>query len=461
MKTMTPSRRWRSHGYAFATVLLALVLVWAGRVTCQELRQLHRSFDSIQREAFQLSDHITASLDALNNLEQRCHLRGQPDDRAAFQAKLAGLQQWIRAHQPGVTTARERELVGRIQVELEAYAAVSAQFMEARTGTEPPPGATPERVDSRAAMILALSEKLQTAEHGAEARFMDDSRSALAWVQELLAVQMGLLGILVVSAAVGIYRGVIGPLRIELDESRVRAARQEKLAALGTLAAGVAHEIRNPLTAISVRVHGLKKHLALNSSEQEDAVVIGHEIQRLESIVQGVLLFARPAEPKLVTISADSLLARMQSLFSPSFAKTALRLNLESVPDLWVRVDPHQLEQVLINLVQNAAESMAGGGTITLRARGGAARLDGTPGPTVRLEVCDTGAGIPPDVRPRIFDPFFTTKDGGTGLGLAIAARIVEKHGGSLECLSEVNRGTTFVILLPQAKPDTSYESAD
>jgi len=133
---------------------------------------------------------------------------------------------------------------------------------------------------------------------------------------------------------------------------------------------------------------------------------------------------------------------------------------LESVADTWVRVDPHQIEQVLINLIQNAIESLEGQGTITLRVRTEFSRLQGRTGPMVKLEVSDTGKGIPPEVRKRMFDPFFTTKEGGTGLGLAIAARIVEKHGGTLECRSEVNRGTTFVILLPLNKPEDCDESS-
>jgi signal transduction histidine kinase len=315
-----------------------------------------------------------------------------------------------------------------------------------------------ERVENRAAPILDLCEKLKAAERAAQTQFVKDSRRALGWLQELLVVQLGLLVILVGTAAVAVYRGVIGPLRVELGESRARAARHEKLASLGTLAAGVAHEIRNPLTAINVRLHSLKKNLVPNSSEQEDALVIGYEIQRLERIVQEFLQFARPADPKLLSVSADSLVARIQSLFGPELEKTSIRLNLESVPDIWVRVDPHQIEQVLINLIQNAVESMERGGTITLRARSGTARLQGRTRPVVMLEVSDTGKGIPPEVQKRMFDPFFTTKEEGTGLGLAIAARIVEKHGGALECRSEMNRGTTFAILLPHTKPEESDE---
>jgi signal transduction histidine kinase len=128
---------------------------------------------------------------------------------------------------------------------------------------------------------------------------------------------------------------------------------------------------------------------------------------------------------------------------------------------MWIRVDPQQIEQVLINLIQNAAESIGREGTITLRARSTLMPLAGLPGRSVRakaghatpvvvLEVIDNGKGIPPKVQERLFDPFFTTKEAGTGLGLSIAARIVEKHGGALQYQTEIGRGTTFGIVLPR-----------
>ncbi|HRY47608.1 MAG TPA: ATP-binding protein [Candidatus Paceibacterota bacterium] len=454
--------RVRTYRYALVVVVLALVVGWAGRITWQELRQLHQSFEAVQADAFHLSEHIEASVRDLNETVLRFDLRRAAQDRAAFQQESQELQQWIRAHQPTVTTPLEGELLGQIETAFELYVSLTTQLMDerAQAGSAASPTPVLERVENEAAPILDLCEKLKAAERAAQTQFMKDSHRALGWLQQLLIVQLGLLVILVGTAVVAIYRGVIGPLRVELGESRARAARHEKLASLGTLAAGVAHEIRNPLTAINVRLHSLKKSLAANSSEQEDALVIGHEIQRLERIVQEFLQFARPTEPKLHTVSADSLLARMQSLFGLQLEKTSIRLNLESVPDLWVRVDPHQMEQVLINLVQNAAESMEGGGTITLRSRTGRERLAGRAGPVAILEVSDTGKGIPPEVRKRMFDPFFTTKEEGTGLGLAISSRILEKHGGALECRSDVNRGTTFAILLPHSKPEASNEPA-
>ncbi len=452
--------RPRSFSFALITVLLVLVAGWVGGNTWRELQQLHRSFAAVQADDLYLPSHVEATVRELNDTVLRIDLRQDHADRAAFEEVSQELQRWIRAHRDALTTPEQRDLMVRIETAFEVYLTRSARLMDAGINASPP---TPflEQVENNAAPILDLCGKLKESERTEQTRFFNDSQRALAWIQRLLAVVFVVLVVLVGTGIVAIYTGVIGPLRVELTQSRALAIRNEKLASLGTLAAGVAHEIRNPLTAINVRLHSLKRGLAKDSSEQEDALVIDHEIQRLEHIVQEFLQFARPAEPKLVVVSADSLLAKVQSLFGSQLEKASIRLNLESVPDIWVRADPHQIEQVLINLIRNAAESIEHDGTITLRVRTDTARLTGRTRPVVVLEVSDTGKGIPPEARKRMFDPFFSTKEEGTGLGLVIASRIIEKHNGALEFRSEVNRGTTFTILLPQTKPeDETDESA-
>jgi len=441
---------------------MTLVLGWVGRYTWQELQYLYRGFAIVQADGFHLSEHVEANVLSLNETVLRFDLRRNPADRSTFQKESQELQQWIRTHQATVSSPEERELMTQIEAAFAVFLSRTTQLMKEReqAGATPSPQPVLERVEKKAAPVLALSEKLKAAERLEQTRFMKDSHRALGWIQQLLIGLLALVVVLLGTAAIALYRGVIGPLRVELGESRAIAARHEKLASLGTLAAGVAHEIRNPLTAINVRLHSLKKNLAENSSEQEDALVIGHEIQRLERIVQEFLQFARPGEPKFHTVSADSLLAKVQSLFGPQLEKNSIQLNLESVPDIWVRVDPHQIQQVLINLIQNAAESMERDGTIILRVRTGTARLTDRARQVVMLEVSDTGRGIPPEVQKRMFDPFFTTKEEGTGLGLAIASRIVETHSGTLACRSEVNRGTTFTLALPQAKSAETHEPA-
>jgi signal transduction histidine kinase len=227
---------------------------------------------------------------------------------------------------------------------------------------------------------------------------------------------------------------------------------QEKLASLGMLAAGVAHEIRNPLTALKAWLFIQQKHLTPGTQEHEDAEVIGNEINRLERIVRDFLLFARPSEPHLEIVPADQPLRDVQILMEPQLRKSNIRLALDGSVPARVRVDSQQIKQALINLIQNAADSIGENGTITLRVRQEPKRLKDRTDDAVILEVVDTGKGIPPEVEKRLFDPFFTTKEFGTGLGLSIAARIVENHGGALQYQTQANRGTIFGIVLPDTR---------
>jgi signal transduction histidine kinase len=234
-------------------------------------------------------------------------------------------------------------------------------------------------------------------------------------------------------------------------ESEALVERQEKLASLGMLAAGVAHEIRNPLTAIKAALFIQQKKFHPGTQEFNDARLVEREILRLERIVNDFLLFARPAEPELTNLSTAVVFREIQSLFDRPLAKNNIQIQLEESPPLRIRADFGQIKQVLINLVQNAADAIGRDGVITLRARRARKRLANSETNVVVLEVVDNGPGIPADVQQRLFDPFFTTKDTGTGLGLSIAAGIVQKHGGALQYQTQLDYGTTFGILLPEA----------
>jgi signal transduction histidine kinase len=240
-------------------------------------------------------------------------------------------------------------------------------------------------------------------------------------------------------------------LRTKLVHSQALLEKQAKLASLGTLAAGIAHEVRNPLTSVKARLYTLDKHLESPQLARKDAEIISTEITRLERIVQDVLNFARPSEPELEVINTQSLLHEVHALMASSLEARSLQLVLAPGDDLFVSADAAHLKQVLINLVRNAAEAIDREGVITLRTRANEARLHGQLREVAILEVADTGCGIPPEVEKHLFDPFFSTKEIGTGLGLSIAARIVEKHGGAIQYQTRVGHGTTFGIVLPQA----------
>jgi signal transduction histidine kinase len=254
-----------------------------------------------------------------------------------------------------------------------------------------------------------------------------------------------------IALGVLVYRDMIAPLRRKLIESQSLVERNEKLASLGLLAAGVAHEIRTPLTAIKTAVFVQKKRVVPGSPEQVDMDLVEREISRLERIVTDFLQFARPAGPELTTVTAELPLIEARRFFAPQLARSNIQVILEPPLPLRIKVDLHQIHQVLINLLKNAAESIGSDGTITLRARKDSAYLSDRETSVVILEVEDTGVGITPEVEKRLFDPFFTTKETGTGLGLAIAARIVQNHGGIVQYRPGPNRGAIFGIVLPEA----------
>ena len=258
----------------------------------------------------------------------------------------------------------------------------------------------------------------------------------------LVIAQVGLAIFLMVA----IYRiVVVDKLRLQVYES----ATEGKLAHLGQLAAWLAHEIKQPLTAINVWLWTLQKGVREGSPEQTGTNAISKEIQRMDLIVKDFLRYTQPALPKLASVSAEPVLREVMDLLGPDLARHSIQVQLGALAKATFSADPQQLKQVLINLVKNAAESIQHDGQITLRARNARAPLRGQRADVVIIEVEDNGAGIPPEVQPRLFDPFFSTKEDGTGLGLPIAANIIEKHGGVLEFKTELGKGTTFAIVLP------------
>lgn len=246
-----------------------------------------------------------------------------------------------------------------------------------------------------------------------------------------------------------IYRLWISPLRHKVVEKDTIIQRQERFAHLGELAAVVAHEIKNPLTAINARLYALQHALDAGSSEHTDATVIRTEIERLDQIVKDFLKLDRPNGGTAAPMTAETLIHEIRDLFSAQLEKQNITLRLDNISSRPFRGDARQLKHVLINLVQNAAESIHHDGTITIRARRATARIKGQDLDAIYIEVEDTGPGITTEVQERLFHPFFTTKTDGTGLGLPISARIVDKLGGKLDFQTRLDHGTTFRIIMP------------
>ncbi len=219
--------------------------------------------------------------------------------------------------------------------------------------------------------------------------------------------------------------------------------RSEKLASLGKLAAGVAHEINNPLTGILTNSSLLLEDLPADDPRREDVEVMVHETIRCREIVKRLLDFARQTKPQKRLADINALIENIILLVrnQASFRNILIEKKLDEIPE--VLVDPDQIQQVFVNIILNAAEAMTKGGVLTVTSG------TSSSGEYLVIKIADTGPGISEEVRERIFDPFYTTKEHGTGLGLSISYGIVEQHGGTISVESSLGKGSTFVIQLP------------
>lgn len=229
----------------------------------------------------------------------------------------------------------------------------------------------------------------------------------------------------------------------EIRDLQERVRRSERLASLGRLAAGVAHEIRNPLSSIRGFAQFFQNRFKGQEKEQEYASVMVREVDRLNRVITELLDFARPKEPHRELHSAGEILEQTLKVLESELAKKniAVEKKLEaSLPR--ILVDRDQLSQALLNLLLNALESMEGAGKIRISMESGGAEV-------LAISISDTGRGIPKEDLERVFEPFFSTKRKGTGLGLAIVHQIVESHKGEIKVESRAGEGTTFRITLP------------
>jgi two-component system NtrC family sensor kinase len=231
----------------------------------------------------------------------------------------------------------------------------------------------------------------------------------------------------------------------ELRQTENQLIQSDKVASLGKLAAGVAHEINSPLTGILTYSSLLLKAKKEGDPEKEDLEVIVNETNRCKKIVKGLLDFARQTEPKKTLSDINEVINKSIDLVSHQASLQNVKIEKEVKPDVpKTMIDLGQIQQVFINILLNAIEAMPEGGTLTVSS--------GVEDEMVAVRFRDTGVGIPEENLPKILDPFFTTKQQGkgTGLGLSVSYGIIERHRGKLEVKSQVGKGTTFTVKLPR-----------
>ena len=242
--------------------------------------------------------------------------------------------------------------------------------------------------------------------------------------------------------------GVMGEIATDINlmakalrESEEQVLRSSRLAALGELSAGIAHEIRNPLTSIKGYAQLLADELPADDEKLQYTQIIEREVFRMERIIQGLLDFAHPNSSIFQRIKLSDVLHETLLLVNLSTFRQRLRLILDCDPNIVVEADPEQLKQIFLNLILNAAQAITDCGSITITSS--------QDEYSVIICVHDDGPGIPSEHIHKLFTPFFTTKEKGTGLGLSIVHRLIELHHGRITVDSSPARGTTFTIELP------------
>jgi len=223
----------------------------------------------------------------------------------------------------------------------------------------------------------------------------------------------------------------------------------EHLATMGELAAGVAHEIRNPLAGIAGAIEIISKDFPKDHPDREVLEDLRQEVRRIEKVLNDLLAYARPKPPQFGRTDLKETVARTLQLARQQTGTKKVDFSIQIPATLPAfRMDAEQLHQVLLNLVLNGIQAIDGEGKVTIAAVVNTSEQVNRPD-LVEISVSDTGEGIPPDLLEKIFRPFYTTKRGGTGLGLSLCRRIISQHGGTLTAESEAGKGSRFVIRLP------------
>jgi PAS domain S-box-containing protein len=289
---------------------------------------------------------------------------------------------------------------------------------------------------------------------------------------------------MIIRASTSIFHGqdreVLGALMVLTDITAIKRLelqirRSDRLASLGTLSAGMAHEIKNPLVSLKTFAQLLPERYQDSDFRDTFSNLIGHEIDRIDSLVNQLLRFARPAKPILKPLHAHEILEKALTLVGHRLYQKDIKLNRAWLADVdTIHGDADQLEQVFLNFFLNAMDAMKTSGELSVKTEirageqwvspeshgNGQRNGKGQTREAFLITIRDSGEGIRAEDIPHVFDPFFTTKDYGTGLGLSVVHGIIQEHGGQIEVESELHKGTAFHILLPLVRFDSKVAAA-
>ena len=463
------------------TLVGGLVTLWHN----QAMDSLLASLVEKNVASFQAAEQLETSLLRQKGFLTYFFLDGNPEWLQEIQENNRAFNHWLQKARQSAYTASMVELIGQIDAENQQYVKARQQVIDLyRDGKKQEGARLHQEVRQQFAALLALCARYKLMHEFAISRARAASEERAKFINAFTLAAIVAVGVLGVLLAYVLLKQILGPIRrlaretgpanpgsqagdevsalshrmhslmegmdqaqIELERSQEHLAQVEKWALVGKLAAGAAHSIRNPLTSVKMRLWSMNRSLALNTPQREDLDAISEEIRHIDTIVSNFLQFSRPQKLQREKISPSEVVDRALELLKNRLELYSVAVKLERrgrLPE--IMADPEQLKEVLVNLVVNACEAMAGGGNLIIAEEAGE---DTDLGRVAVLRVTDTGPGIPEAIQGQVFQPFFSTKEEGTGLGLSIAHRIVKDHGGRIDLLSAEGQGTTFIITLP------------
>ena len=421
-----------TRGLALAGVALLvgwLVAIGLANLTLKPIRRLTREMERLRRGEFEVGGDLGQE-DEFKELASQVQLLGEQlqSDRLKGLGEKAHLQQVVDQLEDGLIFFNQDR---RILFFNRAAEAVVGRPMEQAQGS------SLEDLLPQSHPLRSLAER--SLEQGAGLR-----NATISLAQDGTAKEF-----LVSAFSVSDDQRQMGTMMLlkDLDSAKTLqslVSYSAKLAALGRLTSGVAHEVKNPLNAMTIHLELLKEKLGVSSDEaQENVAVIESEIRRLDRVVQGFLRFIRPREITLNPVDLNALLRGLIALLEPEWQPKGIRFTFRPESALSpVTGDEELLHQAFMNIVLNACQAMPSGGTIrvvtTRESRD-----------TAKVSIADEGAGIPAEDLEKIFRLYYTTKPGGSGIGLSLVYRIVQEHDGRIDVSSEVGRGTTMTVRLP------------
>jgi len=422
------------------SVSLGLLIVAIGLLAVQMSHTVARSSQAILTEnvsSLKAAEELEIALLDQKGLVSSYLVNGDPQWLQLLEEKRTKFEEWFTRAKQAALTEHEQRILDRIRALYQEYDRLRYQVIRlAQNGQlHAAEQLLFQRGRELADRLYEACEELLFFNEQLIAESQQASRRKFAWFHAILWGGI----------ATAILLGLLGGWLIARSMTR-RLVQSEKLASLGHMAGLVAHEVRNPLTAIKMRIHALQDELDASETSQEHVAVIRQEIERLERMVQNFLDLARLPEPSLRPLAVSDVITRALAVVKPTLEHQAIHV-VTHVPEglPLVQGDAEQLEQVLLNLLLNAVQAMPEGGVIEI----GASWAEGL----LEVSVSDTGPGVPKASRANLFEPFFTTKANGIGLGLSLAKKVVEQHRGSIALKDRPGAGTTVAIRLPALQP--------